>query len=194
MEPDQQSIFNSLKDKGPEAWSAYLHRFEDDPQLTSGLSMLVIFHYVAPLAKNQKSLDWGEVAVRAAELEARNCSGVERENALLWAMKLRSWFICNIGSRSGHLVLDKEIINRWVNEGLTLSVRAAREKTARIGDDLRRVKDSSDPMERRRVADDLSQLFRIKHRLIVAKALADCGQFASEPAMDDWLGILEQLP
>lgn len=194
MEPDQQSIFNSLKDKSHEEWIAYLRRFEDDPQLRSGLSMLVIFHYVAPLAKNQDSLDWGEVAVRAAELEARNCSGVERENALLWAMKLRAWFICKMGSRTGHLVLDKEIIFRWVTEGLTLSVRSAREKAERIGEDLRRVKDSSDPMETRRVADDLSQLFRIKHRLNVVKTLADCGEFAIDLGMDEWLRIREQLP
>jgi len=89
MKTDQQSIFNSLKDKEPEAWIAYLHRFENDPQLTSGLSMQVIFQHVAPLAKDRESLVWGEVAVRAAELEARDRSDVERENALLWAMRMR---------------------------------------------------------------------------------------------------------
>jgi len=194
MDTDQQSIMNSLKDKGPEAWNAYLRPFEDDPQLTSGLSMLVIFHYVAPLAKKQSSLDWGEVAVRAAELEARNCGGVERENALLWAMNLRSWFICRNGSRSGHLVLDKEIILRWVAEGLTLSVQAAREKAARIGERLARAKDSSDPNERQQLANDLSQLYRIKHRLNAVKVLADCGELGSDPVLDGWLEIREQLP
>jgi hypothetical protein len=194
METEQQSIMNSLKDKGPEAWSSYLHRFEDDPQLTSGLSMQVIFHHVAPLATRQDSLDWGEVAVRAAELEARNCCGVERENALLWAMNLRSWFICRKGSRSGHQVLDKEIVLRWVAEGLTLSVQAAREKAARIGERLGRVKDSSDPKEVEQVATDLSQLRRIKHRLNAVKMLADCGELGSDPELDGWLEIRDQLP
>jgi hypothetical protein len=194
METNQQSIMNSLKDKGPEAWSAYLRPFEDDLQLTSGLSMLVIFHYVAPLAKRQSSLDWAEVAIRAVELEARNCSGIERENAQLWAMQLRSWFICRMGSRSGNLVLEKEIILRWVTEGLTLSVQAAREKAARIGNDLRRLRESSDHGEIQRVADDLRQLCRIEHRLNVVKVLADCGELVSDLGLDEWLEIREQLP
>ncbi|UWZ82489.1 hypothetical protein [Occallatibacter riparius] len=194
MEIDQQSIMNALKDKGPEAWSAYLRRFEDDPQLTSRLSMQVIFHYAAPLAKDRESLDWGEVAVRAAELEARNCSGVEHENALLWAMNLRSWFICKMGSRSGHLVLDKEIILRWISEGLPLSVQPAREKAARFGATLTRGKVSSDSKGTQLIADDLRLLRRIKHRLNVAKVLQDCGQLTSDPELDEWLEIRELLP
>ncbi len=191
METDQQRILNSLKDKGPEAWSAYLRPFEDDPQFTSGLSMLVIFHYLAPLAKKQSSLDWAEVAVRAAELEARNCSGIGSENAQLWAMQLRSWFISKFGSRPDHLVLDKEIILRWVTEGLTLSVQAAKVKAARIGEDLSRVKDSSDPKEIQRVTDDLRELRRIKHRLNTAKVLADCGEPVSDSGLNEWLEIRE---
>ena len=194
MEPDQQSVLNSMTDKGPEAWSAYLRRFEDDPQLTSVLSMQVIFHYIAPLAKNQESLDWGEVAVRAAELEARDKSGIEREEALLQAMNLRSWFICKVGSRSGHSVLDKEIVLRWVTDGLTLSVTVAREKAERVGEALARMNNSSDPKELQRIADDLRQLRRIKHRLRVVKVLADCGEPASDPALNAWLEIREQLP
>src|SRR5215471_4334115 len=92
MQADQQRIMDSLIDQGPEVWRAYLRRFEEGRPLT-GLSMLVIFHYAAPLAKDQGSLDWAEVAVRAAELEALNCSGTKREDARLWAMQLRSWFI-----------------------------------------------------------------------------------------------------
>ena len=194
METDQQSIMNSLKDKGPEAWSAYLRRFEDNPQLKSDLSMLVIYGHSASLARNQCSLDWADIAVRAAELEALTSNEIGREDSRQRAMQLRSWFISKMGSRSDHLVLDKEIILRWVSEGLTLSVQAAREKAARIGEDLARVKDSSDPKVIQRVTEDLRQLRRIKHRLNVVKVLADRGELLSDPVLDEWLGTREELP
>lgn len=193
MQADQQSIMDSLVDKGPEAWRAYLRPFEEGQPLT-GLSMQVIFHYVAPRAKDQGSLDWAEVAVRAAELEALNCSGTERENARRRAMRLRSWFIAKMGSRPNHLVLDKEIILRWVMEGLDISVQKAKEKAAMIGKDVARVKGSSDPVDRQRVHDDLRHLSRIKHRLNVVKVLADCGELSNDPILNDWLEIREQLP
>lgn len=194
METDQQSIMNSLKDKGPEAWRAYLRPFEDDPHLTSGLSMLVIFHYVAPLAKKQSSLDWAEVAVRAAELEARRSSGIESENARLWAMQLRSWFIAKMGSRSNHFVLNKDVILNWVMGGLKLSVQSVKEKISSLAALRELTKKSSDAEDRQRLRDDLSDLFRIKHRLNVVKVLADCGELVSDPGLDEWLDIREQLP
>jgi hypothetical protein len=195
METDQQSILNSLMDKGPEGFSAYLRRFEDDPQLSSGLSMLVIYGHSASIAKKQGNLDWAEIAVRAAELEALTSTNeIGRHDSRWMAMQLRSWFISKMGSRSDHLVLDKEIVLRWVTEGLTLSVQAARDKAARIGERLARVKDSSDPKEMQRVGDDLRQLRRIKHCLNVAKVLVDCGEHVSDPVLDEWLEIREQLP
>jgi hypothetical protein len=193
MQTDQQSIINSLKDKGPEVWRAYLRPFEEGQPLT-GLNMLVIFHYVAPLAKDQGSLDWAEVAVRAAELQGLNRGGTEREDALEWAMRLRSWFIAKMGSRPDHLVLDKAIILHWVMEGLDISVETAKEKSALIWKDVARVKGSSNPEDRQRVHDDLRQLRRIKHRLNVVKVLSDCGELPTDSILNGWLEIREQLP
>jgi hypothetical protein len=193
MQADQQSIMVSLMDKGPEAWREYLRPFEEGQPLT-GLSMLVIFQYAAPLAKDQDSLDWGEVAIRAAELEALNRSGTEREDALLRAMQLRSWFIAKMGSRPNHRVLDKEIILHWVMEGVDISVQTAKDKAALIWKDVARVKGSSNPEDRQRVHDDLRQLRRIKHRLNVVKVLADCGELPNDPILNEWLEVREQLP
>lgn len=193
MHTDQQSIMNSLKDEGPEAWRAYLHPFEEGIPLT-GLSMQVIFHHTAPLAKNKESLDWAEVAVRAADLEALNCSGTERENAQLRAMRLRSWFIAKMGSRPGHPVLGKEILLHWVMEGLGITAQTTKEKAALIWKDVARVKCSSNSEDVQRVHDDLRQLRRIKHRLNVAKVLADCGEVPNNPILSEWLEIREQLP
>ena len=186
MQTDQQSIMNSLKDKGPEAWRAYLRPFEEGQPLTD-LNMLVIFHYVAPLAKHQGSLDWAEVAVRAAELQGLNRSGTEREDALQWAMRLRSWFIVKMGSRPNHRVLDKEIILHWVMDGLDISVQTAKEKAALIWKDVARVKASSNPEDMQGVHDDLRQLRRIKHRLDVLKVLADCGELPNDSISNEWL-------
>jgi hypothetical protein len=193
MLADQQSIMVSLMDKGPEAWCAYLRPFEEGQPLT-GLNMQVIFHYAAPLATNQESLDWGEVAIRAAELEALNRSRTDREDALLRAMQLRSWFIAKMGSRPNHRVLDKEIILRWVMEGLDISVQTAKDKAALIWKDVARVKGSTNPEDRQRVHDDLRQLRRIKHRLNVVKVLADCGELPNDPILNEWLETREQLP
>src|SRR5580692_5286750 len=95
VETDQQSILNSLKDERPEVWLAYLRPFEEGQALT-GLNMQVIFHYTAPKATKQESLGWAEVAVRAAELEALDSSDPVRENAMVRAMRLRSWFIARM--------------------------------------------------------------------------------------------------
>jgi len=193
MDVDQQSIMDSLKDEGPEAWRAYLRPFEEGQTLT-GLSMQVIFHYAAPLAKDQGSLDWAEVAVRSCELEALNCSGTERENALLRAMQLRSWFITKMGSRPNHLVLDKEIILHWAMEELDVSIQTVKEKAALIWEDVARIKGSSNPEDMQRVHDDLRHLRLIKHRLDVVKVLADCGELPTDSILNEWLEVREQLP
>lgn len=193
MTTHQQTIMNSLKDKGPEVWLAYLRPFEEGQPLT-GLHMQVIFHYTAPKAKEQDSLGWAEVAVRAAELEALNSNGPVRENAMVGAMRLRSWFIARMGSRASHYVLDKEIILRWAEEGLDLPIQTAEEKAAGIWRDSAGMKTSSNPDKRQCVHDDLRQLRRIKRRLGVVKVLADCGELPNDSILYDWLEIRGQLP
>jgi hypothetical protein len=190
---NQQAIMNSLVDKGPEAWQTYLEPFEAGAPL-SGLSMQVVFHHAAPLARAQGSLEWANVAVRAAELEARNRAGVERENAMLWAMNLRAWFISQMGSRSDDLVLNKSIILGWVRDGLKVPVKVAIEKAAWLTSKLGEVKSLSSQEDRRRVSEDLPELRRIKQRLNVAKVLVDCGELPEDPILQEWLKVRDQLP
>jgi hypothetical protein len=190
---DQQSIFNSLKDEGPQAWLAYLRPFEEGESI-SGLSMLIIYPHAAGLAKGQGSLEWAEVAVRAAELEARNHSGIVREDALLMAMRLRAWFISKMGSRPNDLILDKAVILRWAMDGVDISVQTAKEKAASIGKRLVALKTSSNPEDKKRVGADLSLLRRMKHRLNVVKALADSGELPGDSPLSKWLEIHQLLP
>jgi hypothetical protein len=193
MPMDQQSVMNSLRNEPPEAWLAYLRDLErGDPG--EELSMQVIYHFAAPRARRELSLDWAEVAIRAAEREARNSSGIERENALTWAMNLRSWFISKMGSQPSNVVLDKHIIMDWIMDGLRVPLQAVKEKASSLWESVARAKDSSSPNDLRQSASDFSQLRNIKRRLNVAKTLADCGQLPSDSALNAWLEIREQLP
>ena len=190
---DQQSILKSLETEEPEAWLAYLHPFEGGEPIT-GLSMQVIFHHAAPLAKKQASLGWAEVAIRAAELEARNGNHIEREESLLNAMNLRSWFISKMGSRPGHFVLDKGIIIHWAMDGLKFPMQTVKEKTGLLWENLARAKNSPNPEDLRHMGREMSQLRWIKHRLNTVKVLADCGELPSDSVLSEWLQLRESLP
>ena len=190
---DQQLIFNSLKDEGPRAWLTFLRPFEKGEAI-SPLSMLIIHPFAAARAKEQNSLDWAGVAVRAAELEARNQSGIPREDALLSAMRLRSWFIAKMGSRPNDLVLDKATIFRWAMDGVDISVQMAKEKAASIGGRIAALKTPSNPEDRQHLLKDLSLLRRMKHRLRVVKELADCGELPGDSPLSEWLEIRQLLP
>jgi hypothetical protein len=156
--------------------------------------MLVIFNYAAWLAKKQASLDWAEVAIRAAELEASNRTGIEREGVVMHAMRLRSWFISQMGSRPHHFILDKEIILGWVMDGLNLPMQTAQAKTVELGENLVRAKNSPHHEDMQQVAKDFQQLVRIKHRLNIAKVLADCGELSDDSVLYEWLKLRESLP
>jgi hypothetical protein len=49
---EQQRIFDSLKDKGPEEWDAYLRPIEAE-RTSAGLSMQVAFDHAAKLARDR---------------------------------------------------------------------------------------------------------------------------------------------
>jgi hypothetical protein len=190
---EQQSILDSLKTQGPDAWLAYLRPFEEGEPV-AGLSMLVIFPFAASRAKEQESLEWAEVAVRAAEVEAGHSSGVERENALFGAMQLRAWFISKRKSHPNHLVLDKETILHWATEGVTLSVPAAKEKAKSFWENVARAGKSLRQEDREQVRDDAHELRRMKRRLNVVRVLADCDELPIDSPLFEWLEIREQLP
>jgi hypothetical protein len=156
--------------------------------------MLLIYPHAAGLAQDQGSLEWAEVAVRAAELEARNQSGTSRENALLWAMQHRSWFIAKMGSRRGDLILDKAIILRWAMDGMDVSVQTAKEKALSMGKRRVASKTSSNPEDKQLVLKDLLLLRRMKHRLNVVKVLADGGELPGDSPLHQWLEIRQLLP
>jgi hypothetical protein len=156
--------------------------------------MQVIFQYAAPLAEKGESLEWAEVAVRAAELDASRNTGTVREEALLDAMRLRSWFICRHGSRPEHVVLDKEIVLRWATDGLNLSIQKAKASATTFWADVAKAQGSADSEALSRIAKEISQLRWIKHRLNIVKVLADCGELPVDSELREWLQVRESLP
>jgi hypothetical protein len=132
---EQQAVFNSLVNQRPAAWLAYIHSYEDGESVST-LSMEVIFHHATQLAERHESLEWAEVAVRVAELDARRSKGAVNENCRQRAMGVRARFIAKMGSRPNHYILDKEILVRWVMESLKGLVQKAKLDAAAIREKL----------------------------------------------------------
>jgi hypothetical protein len=78
MESEQQRIFISLQDKGPEEWDAYLRPIEAETA-SAGLSMQIAFDHAPKLARDHSSLEWAGIALRAADIEKKHSSAVVRE-------------------------------------------------------------------------------------------------------------------
>lgn len=203
MESRQQEVFDRLKDKGPEVWRDYLSSSERNTEVFPELSMLTIFDRAAVRARRERSLPWAEVAVEAMEIYARRHSGggrgdvIVRNDAMLSAMRLRAWFISQMGSRGGDFVLDKEKVRRWIHDGLDITPQAAREEMSRIRTVMGRTKGTNglrvlEPGSE--IEGAVSHLRRIKNRLRVAQMLIDCGEIAAEPELHEWLEVFEELP
>jgi hypothetical protein len=190
---EQEVIFNKLKGEPPEAWLSYI-RHQDRDNTAAGLSMDVIYSHAAVLAKKQHSLEWARVAIEAAELWAHRTVGVERESALLRAMKLRSWFVSKMGSRSDDYVLDKITILRWVLAGLRMTPHEASEKASVLWKRIEKARNSGEPAAMESAVAELRELRKIKHRLTVAKVLADSGELPLQDSLDEWLKIRDQMP
>ena len=193
MVSEQQRIFDSLKDKGPEEWDSYLRPIEAE-RASAGLSMQIAFDHAAKLARDQSSLEWAGIALRAADLEKKHSLTVVRESIDCKAMMLRAKLIAATGSRMGHAILGKEIIVRRFTGDLDLSPEMAIAKAMSIWPEIREAKESSDQALIERVGEGMRSLRRIKNRLNVLKLLAECGEMANEPVVNEWLKVREQLP
>lgn len=75
-----------------------------------------------------------------------------------------------------------------------MPAKSAQEKAKAFRENTARAKSSTNPEDIRRMTDDLHALRQIKHRLNVAKVLADCSELSDDPVMNEWLTIREQLP
>jgi len=183
MQTDPLPALQTLINQGPPALDAYLRQFEERIDKLSINHMLGIFEGAAGRARVENDLEWAGIAVRAAELYALEECGKHREHALRKVMQFRAAFIVRMGSRSGHPVLDKEIIFRWVTEGISMPIIEAKDLSARL-------KDGRWPL--REHLDELRELHNIRTRIGVAKTLVDCGELASGSWLDEWIKMEAQ--
>ena len=196
MPVDQQAEFDSLQGKSPKAWLDYVRQAEESEQ-EPGVSLRVIWGHSARLAKELTSLEWAEVAIHAAELDAhRSKSGPQgeilHEDAVADAMALRTWFISKMGSRDGHPILDKHRVLNWIKDGLPTSSSQYKESVAAVGSTLLRAK--QDPLFKPQAASELRTMRRVKRRLTLATELVRCGELVPDTQLQGWLDLLHLLP
>jgi hypothetical protein len=184
---NSQPALQSLINQGPRWLDAHLRQFEKRKDKLSINQMLGIFEGAAGRSRLEDDLEWAGIAVRAAELYALGECGKHREHALRKAMQFRAAFIVRMGSRSGHPVLDKEIILRWVTEGISMPIIEAKALSARL-------KHGQWPLCEH--LDELRELHRIRARIGVARTLVDCGELESGSWIDEWIKmeLLNEIP
>lgn len=78
------------------------------------------------------------------------------------------------------MVLNKDIILRWIWDGLPQAKERAQEKARSLPGRLARARELRESENQQRLSEDLSELRGIKHRLNIAKALAHCGQLSND--------------
>jgi hypothetical protein len=193
MDEDESQLgLEAMMDRGPAWLDGYLRQYEEGRPIPQN-RMMGIVSAASSMAFREESLDWAGIALRAADLMASERQE-NREPAFLKAMRLRAWFIVRMGSRPDHPVLDKEIILRWVIEGLTLSIEEARDRSVRVWDQLSAYRNTPTPEKKKLLLDDMRALRAIKSRLYVLHSLADVGELPSNSSLRNWLEIRGQLP
>jgi hypothetical protein len=194
METKPQTDLQSLFSQGTQRLDSYLRLFEEGKEKLSK-DMLGIYEVASSRAhsRTENTLEWAGIAVRAAELYALEESGKHREYALRRVMQLRAAFIAKMGSRSGDPVLDKEIVLRWVADGIQLSIDEVKDMSARFRTRLtNRHLSPNEPFP----LDEIRELHRIRARIGVAKVLMDCGELPSGSWLDEWIKMntLHEIP
>src|SRR5579884_1494183 len=115
MTEDQPQLsLQQMIDRGPQWLNEYLRLFEEGKPAAP--PMIGIEAGAMSRARTESSLEWADIAVRAAALRSLENGGEHRDSALTKAMELRAWFIGRMGVRSGHPVLDRDVILRWFDD------------------------------------------------------------------------------
>ncbi len=194
-QPEQQVIVQQLLGEPPARWLDAMKPFEEGLLRPERNSMLAIYEVAALSAEEDRSLEWAEVAVRAADLDVREASNeAEREGSLLRAMRLRCLFISAVGARTGHPVLDVGVVLEWITSALTLPIAEVEAFAKAVKQDLASSELPSQPGVRPHAYDDLIRLRRIRHRLDLANSLAEGGVLPIDSPIRAWLSVRQVLP
>src|SRR4051812_5928614 len=109
---------DELVEQGPVRLKQYLTECEQGTRAPANLDLILdVSEY---RATSENSLEWAEIATRAANLGAQ-ANPAQRHSYLYRAMLLRTIFISREGSRAGHGILDRAAVVGWFRAELRLS-------------------------------------------------------------------------
>lgn len=196
---------DELVEQGPVRLKQYLTECEQGTRQSASLDLILdVSEY---RATSESSLDWAEIAIRAANLAAQ-ANPPRRHSYLYRAMLLRTIFIGRLGSQAGHTILDPAAVVAWFLSELRFSPEEARRRSERWKDphfqqefaaELERHNSDNDGTGRetpyiKDTLNDLLELQLIRYRLQLLRRLAECGELPSDPALNDWLQTSRHLP
>lgn len=195
---------NRLVEQGPVRLRQYLAECEQGTREPASLDL--ILEVAEFRASDEASLDWAEIAVRAANLAAAG-DPTRRHSYLYRAMLVRTLFITRLGSQPGHLILDPAAITGWFHAELKFSPAEARQlsgrwKDARFQQDFATELETGnespgpdgEPPHISETLNELLDLQLLKYRLQLLRRLAECGELPATPATTEWLQTAKHLP
>jgi hypothetical protein len=194
-----------LVEQGPVRLKQYLTECEQGTCQPANLDL--ILEVAEYRATNEGSLEWAEIAIRAANLGA-DANPTHRHSYLYRAMLLRTTFITRVGARPGHTVLDPESVLGWFRAELKCSPAEARQRSDRWRDahfqqefaaELERhnASEKADDGETPHIQEtlnDLLELQLLKYRLQLLRRLAESGELPADANVNDWLQTVRYLP
>jgi len=196
---------NELVEQGPVRLKQYLTDCAQGTREPSNLDLILdVAEY---RATNENSLEWAEIAIRAANLSAQ-ANPPRRHSYLYRAMLLRTIFIAREGSKPGHAILDPAAVVAWFRSELQCSPDEARRRSERWKDpDFQQ--EFANELERHNAAEDgsgsetpyikeslndLLELQLLRYRLQLLRRLAESGELPAESGLNDWLQTARFLP
>jgi hypothetical protein len=205
MQSDSLVPAKELVEQGPVRLKQYLAECEQGTREPAKLEL--ILEVAEYRAANECSVDWAEIAVRAANLSAA-ANPKRRHSYLYRAMLLRTQFITRLGSEAGHPVLDADVVVRWFFEELKFSPAEAKQRSERWKDHRFQQEfatelenhDSSESgadAETPHIKETLNELLDLqllKYRLKLLRRLAESGELPPDPANMEWLQTAKFLP
>jgi len=202
---DTLALATELVEQGPVRLKQYLTECEEGTCEPANLDL--ILEVAEYRASNENSLEWAEIAIRAASLGAKT-DPTRRHSYLYRAMLVRTLFITRQGSQPGHPVLDPAAIVDWFEAELKFSPAEARRRSERWKDPrfqqefATELEDHSASEKAtngetpfiKETLNDLLELQLLKYRVQLLRRLAECGELPPEAKLNEWLQTAKFLP
>lgn len=155
-------------------------------QEPGAVNMRALAFVASSLAREHVSVDWARVAVAAYKILSEVVGDADpRLDDEVDEMRVKACLISRLGDKPGHDILDASAIVVWFTSDAGLSPSSAAALAAQL-------KGRSNINE-----DDLATLRllrRLKNRLLVIELIKQVDAVRTSGAVQEWLGILQELP